>query len=56
MKVAILDDYQHAIRTLDCFGLLAGHEVQVRTVPPGDPCQELVDGVGGCRSRCGFSG
>ena len=29
MKIAILDDYQNAVRTLDCFRLLDGHEVTV---------------------------
>ncbi|MET0962967.1 MAG: D-2-hydroxyacid dehydrogenase family protein [Noviherbaspirillum sp.] len=29
MKIAILDDYQDAVRRLDCFGLLDGHEVKV---------------------------
>jgi D-3-phosphoglycerate dehydrogenase len=29
MKIAILDDYQDAVRKLDCFDLLAGHEVKV---------------------------
>ncbi|WP_216796288.1 D-2-hydroxyacid dehydrogenase family protein [Candidatus Vallotia tarda] len=29
MKIAILDDYQDAIRKLDCFQLLAEHEVKV---------------------------
>ncbi|MGB1255408.1 MAG: D-2-hydroxyacid dehydrogenase family protein [Thiolinea sp.] len=29
MKIAILDDYQQAVRTLDCFKLLDGHEVTV---------------------------
>lgn len=29
MKIAILDDYQDAVRGLDCFSLLAGHEVKV---------------------------
>ena len=29
MKIAILDDYQDAVRPLDCFGLLAGHDVKV---------------------------
>ena len=29
MKIAILDDYQDAVRTLDCFRLLDGHEVKV---------------------------
>ncbi|GAB3403402.1 D-2-hydroxyacid dehydrogenase family protein [Massilia agilis] len=31
MKIAILDDYQDAVRSLDCFGLLDGHEVKVFT-------------------------
>jgi len=29
MKIAILDDYQDAVRHLDCFRLLNGHEVKV---------------------------
>src|SRR5689334_1914733 len=29
MKVAILDDYHDTLRTLACFGKLAGHEVKV---------------------------
>ena len=29
MKIAILDDYQDAVRHLDCFALLNGHEVKV---------------------------
>ena len=29
MKIAILDDYQDAVRGLDCFRLLEGHEVKV---------------------------
>lgn len=29
MKIAILDDYQDAVRKLECFRLLAGHEVKV---------------------------
>lgn len=29
MKIAILDDYQDAVRHLDCYGLLEGHEVKV---------------------------
>lgn len=29
MKIAILDDYQDAVRNLDCFKLLDGHEVKV---------------------------
>jgi D-3-phosphoglycerate dehydrogenase len=29
MKIAILDDYQDAVRRLDCFSLLEGHDVKV---------------------------
>ncbi|MFC0135767.1 3-phosphoglycerate dehydrogenase [Massilia eurypsychrophila] len=29
MKIAVLDDYQDAVRTLDCFELLDAHEVKV---------------------------
>ena len=29
MKIAVLDDYQDAVRSLDCFALLDGHEVKV---------------------------
>jgi D-3-phosphoglycerate dehydrogenase len=29
MKIAILDDYQDAVRQLDCFNLLTGHDVKV---------------------------
>jgi D-3-phosphoglycerate dehydrogenase len=31
MKIAILDDYQDAVRRLDCFKLLEGHEVRIFT-------------------------
>ncbi|MDB5934057.1 MAG: 3-phosphoglycerate dehydrogenase [Massilia sp.] len=31
MRIAVLDDYQDAARTLDCFKLLDGHEVKVFT-------------------------
>jgi D-3-phosphoglycerate dehydrogenase len=31
MKIAILDDYFDTLRTLECFGKLAGHEVKVWT-------------------------
>ncbi|MEO7404682.1 MAG: D-2-hydroxyacid dehydrogenase family protein, partial [Burkholderiales bacterium] len=36
MRVAILDDYQDCIRTLDAYKLLAGHEVTVFNDPAGD--------------------
>ena len=29
MKVSILDDYHDTLRTLDCFGKLSGHDVEV---------------------------
>ena len=29
MRIAILDDYQYVVETLDCFSLLRGHKVQV---------------------------
>ncbi|MET0721481.1 MAG: D-2-hydroxyacid dehydrogenase family protein, partial [Tardiphaga sp.] len=29
MKVSILDDYFDTLRTLDCFGKLAGHDVTI---------------------------
>jgi D-3-phosphoglycerate dehydrogenase len=29
MRIAILDDYQDCVRTLDCFRKLAGHEVRI---------------------------
>jgi D-3-phosphoglycerate dehydrogenase len=29
MKISILDDYQDAVRKLDCFSLLVGHDVKV---------------------------
>src|ERR1700752_4953908 len=29
MKIAILDDYQDTLRTLDCFKKLSGHEVRI---------------------------
>ena len=29
MKISILDDYHDTLRTLECFGKLAGHEVRI---------------------------
>ena len=40
MKIAVLDDYQNAVKTLDCFELLAGHDVTVLTETCSEP--ELV--------------
>lgn len=31
MKIVISDDYQHCVRTLDCFARLAGHDVVIHT-------------------------
>ena len=39
MKIAILDDYFDTLRTLECFGKLAGHEVTVWT----DHVEEVED-------------
>jgi D-3-phosphoglycerate dehydrogenase len=36
MKIAILDDYQDAVRQLPCFSLLDGHDVDVFTEPMSD--------------------
>ena len=36
MKIAILEDYQDAVRHLPCFSLLVGHEVDVFTEPMDD--------------------
>jgi D-3-phosphoglycerate dehydrogenase len=46
LRVAILDDYQDAVRHLDCFTTLAGHEVTVHTDKLPDPeklAQRLKD-------------
>lgn len=37
MRIAILDDWQDAVRHLDCFGTLAGHHVVVFTDTITDP-------------------
>ncbi len=37
MRIAILDDFQDAVRTLDCFGRLAGHEVAIFRDTVTDP-------------------
>lgn len=37
MKIAVLDDYQDAVRRLDCFRLLDGHQVDVFNVSMGEP-------------------
>ena len=45
MKIAILDDYQDAVRKLDCFQLLADHDVKV--------FNNTVRGLGQLASRLG---
>lgn len=45
MKIAILDDYQDAVRKLECFSLLAGHDVKV--------FNNTVKGVGQLTARIG---
>jgi D-3-phosphoglycerate dehydrogenase len=46
MRIAILDDYQDAVRSLDCFGLLKGHDVQVfhRTISGPAAIAAALDG------------
>ena len=45
MKVAILDDYQDAVRALDCFRLLDGHDVTVFNRPlEGDALADALAG------------
>ena len=36
MKIAIIDDYQNAFKTLKCFPKLSGHEVSIYTDPETD--------------------
>ncbi|MFD1382010.1 D-2-hydroxyacid dehydrogenase family protein [Rhodanobacter aciditrophus] len=45
MKIAILDDYQDAVRTLSCFELLNAHQVSVfnDTYPEADLISKLQD-------------
>ena len=39
MRIAVLDDYQDAVRGLDSFALLAGHDVTVLPGPLDDPAR-----------------
>jgi D-3-phosphoglycerate dehydrogenase / 2-oxoglutarate reductase len=39
MKIAVIDDYQNAFRTLECFPKLEGHEVIVYTDTEKDPAR-----------------
>ncbi|MBY5946014.1 D-2-hydroxyacid dehydrogenase family protein [Photobacterium rosenbergii] len=45
MKITVLDDYQDVVKTLDCFELLAGHEVTVLndTLPESELVAKLKD-------------
>ena len=57
MKIAILDDYQDAARTLQCFGKLAGHEVISITRHVRDPaglarCLDGTEAVVAIQQRC----
>ncbi|HMA80355.1 MAG TPA: D-2-hydroxyacid dehydrogenase family protein, partial [Candidatus Binatia bacterium] len=36
MKIAVIDDYQNAFKTLKCFAKLSGHDVVVYTDPETD--------------------
>ena len=39
MKIAVIDDYQDAFRTLDCYARLKGHEVVVFTDTEKNPAR-----------------
>ena len=39
MKIAVIDDYQNAFRTLACFSRLKGHEVAVFSDTEKDPAK-----------------
>jgi D-3-phosphoglycerate dehydrogenase / 2-oxoglutarate reductase len=39
MKIAVIDDYQNAFKTLKCFAKLSRHEVVVYTDPETDPAR-----------------
>lgn len=47
MKIAVLDDYQDAVKTLDCFSILAGHDVLVlnETYTDIDELAERLTGI-----------
>tara|TARA_R110002167_G_scaffold31106_4_gene102560 strand:+ start:131 stop:1090 length:960 start_codon:yes stop_codon:yes gene_type:complete len=47
IKIAILDDYQDVVKTLDCLGLLKNFEVQVHSTPPAS-LDALVDRLQDC--------
>ncbi len=39
MKITILDDYQNAIETLQCYGILKGQNVEILHETEKDPCR-----------------
>lgn len=45
MKITILDDYQDVVRTLDCFGLIAHHDVSIlnETLPETELAVKLKE-------------
>ncbi len=49
MKIAVLDDFQDCVKTLDCFARMAAHEVMVLTRHVSDP-QELADLLAGVQA------
>ena len=49
MKIAILDDYQDCVKTLDCFSLLKNHEVIVLNHHYDDP-NELLSHLKGVQA------
>ena len=57
MKITILDDYQDAARTLECFAKLAGHDVVSLTRHVRDPealaqCLDGAEAVVAIQGRC----
>ena len=49
MKIAVLDDFQDCVKTLDFFARMAAHEVMVLTRHVSDP-QELADLLAGVQA------
>ena len=42
MRVVVMEDYQRAVERLDCFALLAGHEVVVHSERPASPAEQAA--------------
>ena len=54
MKIAVIDDYQNAFKTLKCFPKLSGHEVVVFTDPETNLdkiAERLKDVTRSCKDR-----